>query len=194
MADGALALSAFFVFVRRMKSFLALAFLFFGISSLTVSAQMEGLTPIEQEVAAITNKNEVTIVHFWAPWCENCKAELKNGGWRNFMEVNREVNVIFVTTWSDDDGKAELAKTGVTEEPNFKLLHHPNTSRSKAERMNQFFHVPIDWLPTTWVFKNGELRYALNYGEVRFSLLQQLVRDANEGWERSGTKNVSEIK
>ncbi|HEU5077882.1 MAG TPA: thioredoxin domain-containing protein [Opitutaceae bacterium] len=177
-----------------MKSLLILAAVLLGFSASSSFAQMEGLTPIEREVAETTNKDEITIVHFWAPWCENCKAELKNGGWRNFMEVNREVNVIFITTWNDDDGKAELAKTGVTEEPNFKLLHHPNTSRAKAERMNSFFHVPVDWLPTTWVFKKGQLRYALNYGEVRFSLLQQLVRDANESWERSGTKSVSEIR
>jgi hypothetical protein len=37
-------------------------------------------------------------------------------------------------------------------------------------------------VPTTWVFKDGMLHYALNYGEVRFPILQQLVNDASADW------------
>ena len=34
------------------------------------------------------------------------------------------------------------------------------------------------------VFKDGQLRYALNSGKLRFPLLQQLIRDAADKWER----------
>ena len=40
------------------------------------------------------------------------------------------------------------------------------------------------WIPTTWIYRDGQLRAALNYGEVRFPLLQQLVDDAREKWDR----------
>ncbi len=43
--------------------------------------------------------------------------------------------------------------------------------------------LPLTWVPTTWIFRDGRLRYALNYGEVRFPLLQQLIRDAADPWE-----------
>jgi hypothetical protein len=34
-----------------------------------------------------------------------------------------------------------------------------------------------------WIFKGGDLRYALNYGEVRFAMLQQLIADSSSNWE-----------
>jgi hypothetical protein len=42
--------------------------------------------------------------------------------------------------------------------------------------------LPVSWIPTTWIFKAGDLRYALNYGEIRFPILQQLVADSNSDW------------
>jgi hypothetical protein len=33
------------------------------------------------------------------------------------------------------------------------------------------------------ILRDSQLRYALNYGELRFPLLQQLVRDASDKWE-----------
>jgi len=50
--------------------------------------------------------------------------------------------------------------------------------------MKTFMGLPVTWIPTTWVFKDGELRYALNYGELRFDMLQQLVRDSTNDWNR----------
>ena len=43
--------------------------------------------------------------------------------------------------------------------------------------------IPISWIPSTWVFRQGKLRYAMNYGELRFPMLQQLVRDSSDAWE-----------
>ncbi|HEY9154333.1 MAG TPA: thioredoxin fold domain-containing protein [Opitutaceae bacterium] len=144
-------------------------------------------TPIENQVAQITAGPQVTIVHFWAPWCPNCRAELDKFGWRDFLLVNSDVKVVFVTIWSADDGAAVLKKAGLTEQANFQALVHPNTSRKEEDRMQTFMGESISWIPTTWIFKDGQLRYALNYGEMHFSLLQQLVRDASDKWEHTIT-------
>ena len=42
--------------------------------------------------------------------------------------------------------------------------------------------LPISWVPTTWVFRDGKLRYAINYGEVRFPVLQQMIADKASAW------------
>jgi thiol-disulfide isomerase/thioredoxin len=141
---------------------------------------------VEGQVRQAVQSEDVTIVHLWAPWCPNCKAELTETGWKAFAHTNPEVNIIFVTVWAGDkgDGHEMLEKAGLTEEPNFKLLLHPNTSRKKADKMTEFLGLPVTWIPTTWVFRGGTLRYALNYGELRFPILQQLVRDAADKWER----------
>lgn len=157
------------------------------------AAESDSWIPVEKQVAEAASGPVVTVVHFWAPWCPNCRAELEKFGWRDFLSVNRDIKVIFVTVWNPEDGKDVLAKYGVgenaEEQPNFQLLHHPNGARAKDERMEKFMGQQIDWLPTTWVMKDGKIRFALNYGEVRFPLLQQLVRDAASPWDHS--KDVS---
>lgn len=139
--------------------------------------------PIEKEVAEIAAGPHVTVVHFWAPWCSNCKAELANNRWTNFLENNADVKFVFVTIWNAEDGRAVLESFGVAKQPNFQLRLHPNPSRARDEKVKQFMDLPVSWIPTTWVFREGKLRYALNYGEVHFALLQQLIRDSNSKWE-----------
>lgn len=144
-----------------------------------------GLLPIEQQVAEAVKSPKVTIVHLWAPWCPNCKAELANHGWESFLAANPDVNVIFVTVWRGEqgDGRPMLEANGVRAQPNFQLLVHPNASRKAADKMTAFLGFPVTWIPSTWVFRDGTLRYALNYGELHFPILQQLVRDASDKWE-----------
>ena len=139
--------------------------------------------PVEQQVAEAIKAPQVTVVHFWAPWCPNCAAELKNNGWSTFLDTNFDVNFIFVTVWNAEDGRAMLQKNGVGTQKNFDLLLHPNASRNADDKMTSFLGLPITWIPTTWVFRDGKLCYALNYGELRFPLLQQLIRDASAKWE-----------
>jgi len=143
-----------------------------------------GWLKIEEDVAAATQGPQVTVVHFWAPWCPNSKAELDRPGWSTFLELNKDVKFIFVTVRSADDGKALLAEHGLGAQPNLTLLHHPNQVRKGEGSMRVFMDLPVTWVPTTWIFRAGQLRYALNYGEVRFPLLQQLVRDSAEEWKR----------
>jgi thiol-disulfide isomerase/thioredoxin len=139
---------------------------------------------IDQQVADATKSTGVTVVHFWAPWCPNCRAELANGGWSGFIASNPDVRFVFVTIWSPTDGRDVLEKNGVGAEKNFGLLLHPNGSRKRGEKVAEFLGIPISWIPSTWIFRDGKLRYAMNYGELRFPMLQQLVRDSSDGWER----------
>jgi len=139
---------------------------------------------LERRVAEATKSERVTVVHFWAPWCPNCRAELANGGWSGFVAANPDVNFVFVTIWSPADGRDVLGKNGVGPQPNVLLLAHPNTSRARGEKVTEMLGLPISWIPTTWVFREGKLRYAMNYGEMRFPVLGQLIRDASDSWDR----------
>ena len=158
---------------------LTLLFAVLGMSGLARAAE---LSPVEQQVATAVKAPGVTVVHFWAPWCSNCAAELAKNGWSTFIDTNAEVKFIFVTTWHTDIGREVLEKNGVGAQSNFELLLHPNPSRKTEDRMTQFLGLPVSWVPTTWIFRDGKLRYALNYGEVRFPILQQLIRDTTDKW------------
>jgi thiol-disulfide isomerase/thioredoxin len=138
--------------------------------------------PIEQTLAEATKSPKVTVVHFWAPWCPNCRNELANGGWSGFIAANPDVNFVFVTIWNAKDGREVLERNGVGAEPNFQLLLHPNSSRRKGEMVSEVLGLPISWIPSTWVFRDGKLRYALNYGELHFPVLKQLIADTNGSW------------
>lgn len=138
---------------------------------------------MEQRVAALVASPSVTMVHLWAPWCSNCKAEMAPDGWAKFIAENPAVKVVFISIWHQgQDGAARLAAGGLGGQPNFVSLVHPNAARKSQERLQHFLGQPISWVPTTWVFKNGTLLYALNYGEMRFPILQQLVHDASADW------------
>jgi hypothetical protein len=109
---------------------------------------------------------------------------LAGDAWSQFVDSNPDVSFIFVTVWNDSDGAKLLAENGLGAQKNFALLLHPNGSRRTADMMKTFMGLPVTWIPTTWVFKDGKLRYALNYGELHFGMLQQLVRDSSDEWKR----------
>ncbi len=153
-----------------------------AILALALPLRAAELLPIEQQVAEAVKSPKVTVVHFWATWCGNCKSELSSGGWSDFVAKNPDVNVIFITTWDPKPGAVELEKYGLGGQKNFTALPHPNSSRKKEEQMHEFLGLPVSWLPSTWVFRDGKLRYALNYGELRFPMLQQMVADSLDKW------------
>jgi thiol-disulfide isomerase/thioredoxin len=138
--------------------------------------------PIEREVAEMVKSPDVTIVHFWAPWCPNCIAELKSGGWKEFVEKNPKVKVVFITVRDERDGAAELKKFGLGPQKNFVHLQHPNPSRRPETEMTSFMGLRVGWTPATWIYRNNRQRYALNYGQIRFNILQQLVDDTDPKW------------
>ncbi len=163
-----------------MKRVLGLTALFFIACAGLVRA--ETTAEFETRLEAAVGGDTVTVVHLWATWCPNCWHEHENDGWKNFIEANPEVKVIFVSIWgSNEDDAGELAKYQLGPQANFEIWRHPNQSRRGGERMTHLLGNPIGWIPTTWVYRGGKVRYAINYGEVRFDMLQQMVNDAKPG-------------
>ena len=149
-------------------------------------AAAPAVDPLEMQVANQIARPQVTVVHFWAPWCPNCRAEMNPGdGWVKFIVANPTVKVIFLNVWhKGQDPAPRLAAAGLGPQPNLLLLTHPNPSRLAADRLNAFLGLPLTWVPTTWVFRESKLRVAFNYGEIRFPVLQQMVDDARNEWDR----------
>ncbi len=104
-------------------------------------------------------------------------------GWVRFVAANPAVRVVFVNIWhGGQDPARALAAAGLGSQPNFTALTHPNGSRRTGERLERLLDLPITWVPTTWVFRDGRMRFALNYGEIRFDMLRQMVEDAQAKW------------
>jgi thiol-disulfide isomerase/thioredoxin len=139
-------------------------------------------TAFEQEIAEVVAGSQVTVVHFWAPWCSNCKEEMRPDGWAKFVNENPAVKVIFVNVWhSGQDPAPKLAAAKLGTQENFLAKTHPNPSVA-VSKVEKFLGQPLQWVPSTWVYRDGKLRYALNYGEIRFEMLQQMVQDAARSW------------
>jgi thiol-disulfide isomerase/thioredoxin len=139
-------------------------------------------SPAEQQVAEAVKAPNVTIVHLWASWCSNCQHELKDGGWLQSVKENPQVKFFFVSVWnSGDDGRAMLQKFGLADQPNVTILADPNPRKGDS-KIKRFNDQPLSWIPTTQIYKAGELHYALNYGEIRFNMLKQLLADSQAEW------------
>ncbi len=144
----------------------------------------------EQTVLEAIKSPDLTVVHLWAPWCSNCQAELKSGGWTKIVNENPKVKFYFVSVWNDgQDGRAMLKKFNIADQPNVKILADPGPRRGE-NKIKQFAGFPLSWIPTTWIYKGGALRYALNYGEVRFPVLQQFLADSELEWSHKGEPSI----
>ncbi len=136
----------------------------------------------EAQVATAIKASNVSVVHLWAPWCSNCQAELKSGGWTKMVKENPKVKFYFVSVWNKgEDGRAMLAKYEITQQPNVTVLADPGPRG--ADHIKQFAGLPLSWIPSTWVFKGGNLFYAMNYGELHFPVLQQFIADSDASWD-----------
>ena len=157
-----------------MKTLITVAALIFSLVSVHAS-------PAEQKLAEAVKAPGVSVVHLWAPWCSNCQAELKSGGWLKAVKENPQVKFLFVSVWNGgDDGRAMLKKFEVADQPNVTILADPGPRG--ADKIKRFNDLPLTWIPVTWVYKGGDLRYAMNYGEVRFDVLQQFIGDSVSEW------------
>jgi len=144
----------------------------------------------EHEVLAAIKSPDISVVHLWASWCSNCQTELKNGGWLKTVKDNPQVKFYFVSVWNDGkDGKAMLQRFQIADQPNVTILADPGP-RHGDNKVKQFAGMPLSWIPTTWIYKGGELRYALNYGEARFDVLQQFLEDSKSEWSHKGEPKV----
>jgi thiol-disulfide isomerase/thioredoxin len=147
-------------------------------------------SPAEQAVLAAIKSPQTTVVHLWAPWCSNCQAELKTGGCTKMINENPQVKFYFVSIWNDgQDGRAMLNKFGIAEQQNVTILADPGPRRGES-KIKQFAGLQLSWIPTTWIYKGGDLRYALNYGEVRFPVLQQFLADSQSEWSHKGEPSI----
>ena len=154
------------------------------------AAPMRAESPAEQALLTAIKSPQTTVVHLWAPWCSNCQAELKTGGWTKVINENPEVKFYFVSIWNDgQDGRAMLNKFGIAAQPNVTILADPGPRRGE-NKIKQLAGLPLSWIPTTWIYKGGDLRYALNYGEVRFPVLQQFLTDSQSEWSHKGEPSI----
>src|SRR5687767_8426321 len=125
------------------------------ILALALCGSLRAASPAEQQVAEAIKAPNLSVVHLWAPWCSNCQAELKSGGWAKTIKENPEVKFYFVSVWnSGDDGKAMLAKYEISDQPNITILADPGPRRGD-DKIKRFLDLPLSWIPSTWIFKGG---------------------------------------
>jgi hypothetical protein len=107
---------------------------------------------------------------------------MKSGVWTKMVNDNPDVRFVFVSVWNGGDaGEAMLKKYELADKPNVTVVADPGP-RTGPEKLKRFLDLPVSWIPTTWIYKTGDLRYAMNYGEVRFDVLQQFIADSNAEW------------
>src|SRR5205823_8604239 len=73
----------------------------------------------EQAVADAIKSQHLSVVHLWAPWCSNCQAEMKRGGWVKMIKDNPNLHFCFVSVWNGgEDGAAMLRKFEIIDQSN----------------------------------------------------------------------------
>ena len=113
----------------------------------------------EQKILAAIQSTDLSVVHLWAPWCSNCQAELKSGGWSKTVKDNPRVKFYFVSVWNGgDDGRAMLKKFGIGDLPNVVILADPGPRT--GTKIKQFVGLPLSWHPAP-AFLFGSKRVAL---------------------------------
>lgn len=169
---------------------LALALLWMTAATLPATAQVTtrfadadtSRTETEAAVARLLAEPGIHVVHFWAPWCGNSRAELEGGGWNEVVAANPDVSFTFVAIWNRGrTGGEVLARYDLP--ARVRTLAQPDHGPRRSQRRRTFLGLPLSWTPTTWVFRDGDtLAYALGYGEVSPALLQTLLDHTRSSW------------
>jgi len=159
------------------------------LATVFAATSLRAELPAEQKILDAIKAPELSVVHLWAPWCSNCQAELKSGGWLKTIKDNPRIKFYFVSVWNGgEDGRTMLTKFEIADQPNVTILADPGPRGSN--HIKQFAGLPLSWIPTSWVYKGGDLRYALNYGEIRFPVLQQFLEDSKSEWSHKGEPSI----
>src|SRR5246127_1102617 len=160
--------------------------------ALTATGSIRAVPAAEQQVLGVAKAADLTVVHLWAPWCSNCQAELKSGGWLKMAKENPKTRFIFVSVWNNgNDGRAMLERAGLTNQANV-TIEADSGPRTGDAKIKQFAGLPLSWIPATLIYKGGDLRYALNYGEIRFPVLQQFLADSESEWSHKAEPKLEE--
>lgn len=153
------------------------------VTNPTPATSVAPTTEAEQTVQNVISQDGVHVVHFWAPWCSNSKGELKNG-WAALVRKNPDVTFTFVTVWNDgESGSSVLDDHNLPDR--VKELTQPDLgpSNDESNRRQSFLTHPVTWIPSTWIFHNqGELAFALNYGEMKMDTIQSLLDVTEKDW------------
>jgi hypothetical protein len=159
------------------------------LTAFVATTSLRSESSAEQKVVDAMKSPDLTVVHLWAPWCSNCQAELKSGGWSKIINDNPQVKFYFVSVWNGgEDGRQMLKKFEIGDQSNLTIVADPGPRGSS--HIKQFASLPLSWIPTTWIFKAGDLRYAMDYGEMRFPVLQQFLEDSKSEWSHKGEASV----
>lgn len=140
-------------------------------------------TEAEEQVQDIIAEDGVHVIHFWAPWCPNSTGELSNG-WYEVVEQHENVSFTFVTVWNDgESGRETLDQYAIPDRVVELTQPDHGPSDREEERRRSFLGLPVTWIPTTWIFhNNGELAFAMNYGEMDMETLSHLIDLTHQDW------------
>jgi hypothetical protein len=155
-------------------------------SNVSDSAPAASVPPATEAEAFVQDRiaeDGLHVVHFWAPWCPNSTVELENG-WAGFVADNPKVTFTFVTVWNDnEDGAAVLDDYDLPDRVAEVTQPDLGPSDDEATRRHSFLSIPVTWIPSTWIFhQNGELAFAMNYGEMDMSTIQSLLDATRADW------------
>jgi hypothetical protein len=149
----------------------------------TPAAAVTPTTDAEKYVQNVITKDGLHVVHFWAPWCSNSRNELATG-WRDLVADNPSVSFTFVTVWNDGQaGTSVLNQSNLPDRVTAIAQPDLGPSDTETNRRQSFLTHPVTWIPSTWIFhNNGELAFAMNYGEMQRSTLQSLIDTTRKDW------------
>src|SRR5437667_11098825 len=99
-------------------------------ATLLTATSLRAASPAEQKILEAIKSPDLSVVHLWAPWCSNCQAELKSGGWLKMAKATAQVKFYFVSIWNDgEDGNAILEKVQITDQPTVTVRADPATRK-----------------------------------------------------------------
>ncbi len=154
-----------------------------AVTDQTPAVSVAPTTDAEAFVQERLRTDGLHVVHFWAPWCPNSENELANG-WAGLVASNPDVTFTFVTVWNDTQkGTAQLDEYNLPDRVAKVAQPDLGPSDAPANRRQSFLSLPVTWIPSTWIFhNNGELAFAMNYGEMKMGTLQSLLDATRTDW------------
>src|SRR5206468_10738123 len=119
-----------------------------GSMALLAAISLRAESPAEHKVLEAIKTPDLTVIQLWAPWCSNCQAELKSGGWAKIVRENPTVKFWFVSVWNDGhDGRAMLKKFDIVDQSNVTVLADPGPRRGESN-IKQYAALPLASIPT----------------------------------------------